>query len=125
MLKAFTMCDKILLRNIIVSYVDVTSFVTGINNKLVSRMWGKRIVIPIWWKCWVGSCQECFSRWRGGHKSSALKENSVCNGGVGVAAAKIVVSTGIPIGRRSETSSTDKILFKRYRRQEYFERTVI
>ena len=54
-----------------------------------------------------------------------MKEKSDCNGGVGVAAVKIVVSIGIPIGRRLETHSTDKILLKGNQSQEYFERTVI
>ena len=58
-----------------------------------------------------------------GHKSSVLKENSDSNGGVGVAEAKMAVSTGIPNRRCLDTRSTSEILLERNKQQGYFEHT--
>ena len=44
--QGFAMCLHIVLRNIVVSNIDITSFVACISNKLISRLWCKGIVFP-------------------------------------------------------------------------------
>lgn len=50
-----------------------------------------------------------------------LKENSDCNGGVGV----IAVSMGIPNGRCLDTRSAGEILLEEIKLLEHYKRTMI
>ena len=63
--QGFTMCLDVVLRNVIVSNVNISSYVVGISYKLTSKLWGKRIAFPIGWRSRVWWNQMCLSRGRG------------------------------------------------------------